>query len=228
MTAAFLLRDLRTAQGGFASALDADAAGEEGSTYVWSPAELVEVLGAEDGAWAAELLGVTAERHLRARPLHAADARRSRRPGTLAGGPPGPAGRPRRPPAARARRQGRGRVERAGRHRAGRGVGGPRAQRVAGRRPARRRAPAAHPRRRRAAAPHLARRRGRRRPRRARGPRRPRRGPARAAPGDRRGAVARRGPRRCSGRRWSTSPRSARTGRTPAASGTPPTTPRRS
>jgi uncharacterized protein len=61
MTAAFLLRDLRTAQGGFASALDADAAGEEGSTYVWSPAELVEVLGAEDGAWAAELLGVTAD-----------------------------------------------------------------------------------------------------------------------------------------------------------------------
>ena len=60
MTAAFLLRDLRTAQGGFASALDADTAGEEGSTYVWSPAELVEVLGAEDGAWAAELLGVTA------------------------------------------------------------------------------------------------------------------------------------------------------------------------
>ncbi|WP_433029340.1 thioredoxin domain-containing protein [Actinomycetospora sp. CA-053990] len=60
MTAAFLLRDLRTAQGGFASALDADAAGEEGSTYVWSPAELVEVLGAEDGVWAAELLGVTA------------------------------------------------------------------------------------------------------------------------------------------------------------------------
>jgi uncharacterized protein len=61
MTAAFLLRDLRTRDGGFASALDADAAGEEGTTYVWSPAELVEVLGADDGAWAAELLGVTAE-----------------------------------------------------------------------------------------------------------------------------------------------------------------------
>lgn len=58
-TAGFLLRDLRTAEGGFASALDADAAGEEGSTYVWSPAELVEVLGDEDGAWAATLLGVT-------------------------------------------------------------------------------------------------------------------------------------------------------------------------
>ncbi|MEJ2864966.1 thioredoxin domain-containing protein [Actinomycetospora flava] len=61
MTASFLLRDLRTPEGGFASALDADAAGEEGSTYVWSPAELVEVLGADDGAWAAGLLGVTAE-----------------------------------------------------------------------------------------------------------------------------------------------------------------------
>ncbi|MEJ2887763.1 thioredoxin domain-containing protein [Actinomycetospora aeridis] len=59
MTAAFLLRDLRTPEGGLASALDADAAGEEGSTYVWSPAELVEVLGPDDGAWAAALLGVT-------------------------------------------------------------------------------------------------------------------------------------------------------------------------
>jgi uncharacterized protein YyaL (SSP411 family) len=59
MTAGFLLRDLRTPEGGFASALDADAAGTEGSTYVWSPAELVEVLGPDDGAWAAELLRVT-------------------------------------------------------------------------------------------------------------------------------------------------------------------------
>jgi uncharacterized protein YyaL (SSP411 family) len=59
LTGGFLLRDLRTAEGGFASALDADAAGEEGSTYVWSRAELAEVLGASEGAWAAELLGVT-------------------------------------------------------------------------------------------------------------------------------------------------------------------------
>ena len=61
LTAAFLLRDLRTTEGGFASALDADAAGEEGSTYVWSPTELTEVLGPDDGAWAADLLGVTTE-----------------------------------------------------------------------------------------------------------------------------------------------------------------------
>ncbi|SDJ34121.1 hypothetical protein SAMN05192558_108127 [Actinokineospora alba] len=58
-TATFLLRDLATAEGGFASSLDADTEGEEGLTYVWSPAQLTEVLGAEDGAWAAELLSVT-------------------------------------------------------------------------------------------------------------------------------------------------------------------------
>ena len=58
-TAAFLLRDLRTAEGGFASALDADTDGVEGKTYAWTPAQLVEVLGAEDGAWAARLLAVT-------------------------------------------------------------------------------------------------------------------------------------------------------------------------
>jgi len=44
---------------GLASALDADTDGVEGSTYVWTPAQLREVLGDEDGAWAADLLGVT-------------------------------------------------------------------------------------------------------------------------------------------------------------------------
>jgi len=58
-TAAFLLRDLRTPEGGFASALDADTEGEEGLTYVWTPAQLVEVLGEDDGRWAAGVLGVT-------------------------------------------------------------------------------------------------------------------------------------------------------------------------
>ena len=60
-TAEFLLRDLRTPEGGFASALDADPDGVEGLTYVWTPAQLHEVLGDDDGAWAADLLGVTAE-----------------------------------------------------------------------------------------------------------------------------------------------------------------------
>ena len=58
-TAAFLVRDLGTPEGGFASALDADTEGVEGLTYVWTPAELVEVLGEDDGRWAAELFEVT-------------------------------------------------------------------------------------------------------------------------------------------------------------------------
>jgi hypothetical protein len=60
-TAAFLATALGTAQGGFASALDADTSGVEGATYVWTPVELRQVLGAEDGAWAADLFGVTEE-----------------------------------------------------------------------------------------------------------------------------------------------------------------------
>lgn len=59
-TAEFLLRELRTTEGGYASALDADSEGAEGTFYVWTPAQLVEALGPDDGAWAADLLGVTA------------------------------------------------------------------------------------------------------------------------------------------------------------------------
>ena len=59
-TAAFLINDL-TDGGMFTSALDADAAGSEGSTYVWTPAQLRAVLGEDDGAWAAELFAVTGE-----------------------------------------------------------------------------------------------------------------------------------------------------------------------
>ena len=57
-TAGFLLRDMRTPQGGFASALDADTDGIEGLTYVWTRAQLHEVLGADADA-AAELFAVT-------------------------------------------------------------------------------------------------------------------------------------------------------------------------
>ncbi|MGW4487008.1 thioredoxin domain-containing protein [Amycolatopsis sp. NPDC004368] len=55
----FLETDLRTAEGGFAASLDADTEGVEGLTYVWTPAELREVLGDEDGAWAASVFSVT-------------------------------------------------------------------------------------------------------------------------------------------------------------------------
>ncbi|OCB45628.1 hypothetical protein A5677_04780 [Mycobacterium malmoense] len=58
-TARFLLDDL--ADGAmFTSSLDADADGREGSTYVWTPEQLTEVLGPDDGPWAAELFAVTA------------------------------------------------------------------------------------------------------------------------------------------------------------------------
>src|SRR6185312_13456956 len=58
-TVEFMLRDLRTPQGAFASSLDADAAGVEGSTYVWTPAQLRAELDEPDAAWAAELFSVT-------------------------------------------------------------------------------------------------------------------------------------------------------------------------
>jgi uncharacterized protein len=79
-TADFMVRELLTAEGGFASALDADSAvGDggghpqaegsgggtgkhvEGAFYVWTPEQLREVLGDEDGRRAAELFGVTEE-----------------------------------------------------------------------------------------------------------------------------------------------------------------------
>ena len=57
-TADFLVGDMRTPVGGFASALDADTDGVEGLTYVWTPAQLHDVLGGDADA-AAELFAVT-------------------------------------------------------------------------------------------------------------------------------------------------------------------------
>jgi len=58
-SADFLLRDLGTGHGGFASSLDADTDGVEGLTYVWTAHQLVEVLGEPDGGRAVSLLEVT-------------------------------------------------------------------------------------------------------------------------------------------------------------------------
>ncbi|MFD9795734.1 thioredoxin domain-containing protein [Streptomyces sp. NPDC059070] len=65
-TADFMVRELRTAEGGYASALDADSddgTGRhvEGAFYVWTPGELARVLGEKDGAAAARHFGVTPE-----------------------------------------------------------------------------------------------------------------------------------------------------------------------
>ena len=58
-TADFLLADLRTAEGGFASGLDADSDGHEGTFYVWGPAQLKAALGSDDAAWLSTLCDVT-------------------------------------------------------------------------------------------------------------------------------------------------------------------------
>jgi len=69
-TCDWMLAALATAQGGLASSLDADTPvrgadgavhGVEGFTYAWTPAQLVEVLGDDDGAWAAQLLRVSGQ-----------------------------------------------------------------------------------------------------------------------------------------------------------------------
>ena len=60
-TCEWMLRDLRTPEGGLASALDADSEGVEGKFYVWTPEQLSEVLGPEDGDFAARLFEVTAD-----------------------------------------------------------------------------------------------------------------------------------------------------------------------
>ncbi|BCO34726.1 thioredoxin domain-containing protein [Mycobacterium heckeshornense] len=57
-TARFMLDALADADM-FTSSLDADAAGREGSTYVWTPAQLREVLSDDDGHWAAAVFGIT-------------------------------------------------------------------------------------------------------------------------------------------------------------------------
>ena len=63
-TAAFLLSELATPQGGFASALDADSdgvianVGREGAFYVWDAQTLIDALGADDAEWVQHLCAV--------------------------------------------------------------------------------------------------------------------------------------------------------------------------
>ena len=110
----------------FTSSLDADAGGREGSTYVWTPEQLREVLGGDDGPWAASVFGVTATGTFEdgASVLQlAADPEDTER---VRADPDGAAGRAPDPGATWTRRQGRHRMERFGHHRPGRsqcGVG---------------------------------------------------------------------------------------------------------
>ena len=66
-TADFLLREMRTPEGGFAAALDADSIdetsghSEEGAFYAWTPEQLIDALGQQDGTWVSKLCEVTVE-----------------------------------------------------------------------------------------------------------------------------------------------------------------------
>ena len=55
----WVLREMTAPEGGFRASLDADSEGQEGRFYCWTPAELTEALGPDDGARAAARLGVT-------------------------------------------------------------------------------------------------------------------------------------------------------------------------
>src|SRR6185369_11156404 len=60
-TVGWLTREMTTAEGAFSASLDADSEGEEGKFYVWSLAEIEQVLGAEDAAFFAAQYDVGAE-----------------------------------------------------------------------------------------------------------------------------------------------------------------------
>ena len=57
----FLVSELLTSQGAFASALDADSEGEEGKFYAWSPSEIAAVVSPENVIDVPSLLSVTEE-----------------------------------------------------------------------------------------------------------------------------------------------------------------------
>ncbi len=57
----YVLRDMTSPEGGFYSAEDADSEGEEGKFYLWTPAEIKEILGGEEGDSYCRLFDITEE-----------------------------------------------------------------------------------------------------------------------------------------------------------------------
>jgi uncharacterized protein YyaL (SSP411 family) len=57
----YVLRDMTSPEGGFYSAEDADSEGREGLFYVWSPEEIRQHMGKEEGALFCRFYGVTPE-----------------------------------------------------------------------------------------------------------------------------------------------------------------------
>ncbi len=58
---AYVLGDMTSPQGGFYCAEDADSEGQEGRYYVWTPGQIISVLGKEQGGLFCRFFGVTDE-----------------------------------------------------------------------------------------------------------------------------------------------------------------------
>jgi uncharacterized protein YyaL (SSP411 family) len=58
-TIAWLQREMMLPGGAFAASLDADSEGREGKFYVWTPDEVIAILGAEEGAFFADVHDIT-------------------------------------------------------------------------------------------------------------------------------------------------------------------------
>ena len=67
-TITYVLRDMTDPGGGFYSAEDADSEGEEGKFYTWTKAEILEVLGEEDGERFSRIFAVTEPGNYRSSP----------------------------------------------------------------------------------------------------------------------------------------------------------------
>ena len=134
-TIAWLMREMVVEGGGFASSLDADSEGEEGKFYVWSLAEIEDVLGEADAGVFAEIYGVTAQGNFEGHNiLNRLDSRRAarRRDRSASRRDAGEAARAARiARAPRLRRQGARRLERADDRRARQRRGCVRARRLA-------------------------------------------------------------------------------------------------
>ncbi|MGB9936810.1 MAG: thioredoxin domain-containing protein [Methanobacterium sp.] len=57
----YVLRDMKSQEGGFYSAEDADSEGVEGKFYVWTKDEIIDVLGKEEGNLALKIYNITDE-----------------------------------------------------------------------------------------------------------------------------------------------------------------------
>ena len=68
-TVEFVAREMTSPEGGFYSSLDADSAGEEGLFYVWTPAELRQVLGDARAMQTATAYDVTEEGNFEGRSI---------------------------------------------------------------------------------------------------------------------------------------------------------------